>query len=328
LAVSAVTGAYAVYALLVAPNGLPGGLAAAWLSSSSNSLGLGLLPFMLLLFPDGRLPSPWWRPVGWAVGLAAAGLCLEAALQAGPLESFPFWANPVGAALPQIADTLGNIFWLTFYGSLVIVGPAALLTRFVRSRGQQRQQLKWIAVAGGLVLADPVVTGIFQNQHPVVVGVIDAMLFWAIYAAIGIAVLRYRLYDIDRLINRALVYGLLTIVLGIGYATGVLLLGGLAGHRRSNLVVAGATLGVAAAFQPARHRLQAAVDRRFNRRKYDAARTIQAFSTRLRQETDLDALTAELLAVVDLTMQPTHASVWLRPSASSAPTPTSQANLP
>jgi two-component system NarL family sensor kinase len=208
--VSAVTAAYAVYALLVAPNGLPGGLGAAWLSTSTSYLTYGLLPFMLLLFPDGHLPSPRWRPVGWAAGLAAVGLVLEATLKAGPLESFPFWDNPFGVALSQkVLDTLDNVSWLIFYSSLVIMGPAALITRFVRARGQQRQQLKWIAIAGGLVLADPIVTGIVQDQRPVVVAIVDALVFWGIYTAIGIAVLRYRLYDIDRLLNRTLVYGLL-----------------------------------------------------------------------------------------------------------------------
>jgi hypothetical protein len=179
--VSAVTAAYAVYALLVAPNGLPGGLGAAWLSTSTSYLTYGLLPFMLLLFPDGHLPSPRWRPVGWAAGLAAVGLVLEATLKAGPLESFPFWDNPFGVALSQkVLDTLDNVSWLIFYSSLVIMGPAALITRFVRARGQQRQQLKWIAIAGGLVLADPIVTGIVQDQRPVVVAIVDALVFWGI----------------------------------------------------------------------------------------------------------------------------------------------------
>jgi hypothetical protein len=144
-------------------------------------------------------------------------------------------------------------------------------------------------------------------------------------AAAAVAVLRYRLYDIDRIINRTLVYGLLTGVLGLGYAGAVLLPGQLFG-RSSSLAVAGATLAVAAVFQPARRRVQAVVDRRFNRRKYNAAQTIQAFSTRLREQVDLDILSAELLAVVDQTMEPTQVSLWLRPSArSSSGTPRSQA---
>jgi hypothetical protein len=141
--------------------------------------------------------------------------------------------------------------------------------------------------------------------------------------ATGAAILRYRLYDLDRIISRTVAYGLLTLLLGGGYAVVVLGLGQLLGRRSSSLVVAGATLAVAALFQPARRRIQQAVDRRFNRRRYDAAHTIEAFSARLRQQVDLDALTSELLAVVEETMQPTQASLWLRPShpASSAAAP-------
>jgi hypothetical protein len=134
-------------------------------------------------------------------------------------------------------------------------------------------------------------------------------------AAVAVAVLRYGLYEIDVILNRTLVYGLLTVLLGLGYAAAVLVGGQLAGQERSNLVVAGSTLAVAAVFRPARRRVQAGVDRRFNRRKYDAAKTVEAFSTRLRDQVDLDTLAAELLAVADQTMQPTRASLWLRPSA-------------
>jgi hypothetical protein len=140
-------------------------------------------------------------------------------------------------------------------------------------------------------------------------------LNWATYAAIGIAVLRHRLYDIDRLLNRTVVYGLLTAILALGYVASVLVLGQLFGQDRSSLAVAGATLGMAAVFQPLRHRLQDAVDRRFNRRRYDAARTVEEFTARLRAQLDLDRLNEELLAVVDQTMQPTKVSLWLRPPA-------------
>jgi hypothetical protein len=199
----------------------------------------------------------------------------------------------------------------------VLVAAGSLVVRFRRARGTERQQLRWVALAAALVsLAGVVVLA------SLALGVSGApgLLSWAagvcvavLPVAIGAAVLRYRLYDLDRIVSRALAYGLLTVLLGGGYAGVVLGLGQLLG-RASSLAVAGATLVVAVVFQPARRRIQQAVDRRFNRRRYDAARTIQAFSTRLRDEIDLDTLTAELLAVADQTMQPTRVSLWLRPS--------------
>jgi len=188
--------------------------------------------------------------------------------------------------------------------------------RFWRARGQQRQQLKWFAVVGALVLAQVVVTGfVREERYPLALAIGFAILNWATYAAIGIAVLRHRLFDIDRLLNRTVVYELLTAILAMGYAASVLVLGQLFGQDRSSLAVAGATLAMAAVFQPLRHRLQDAVNRRFNRRRYDAAKTIEAFTARLRAQTDLDTLSRELLAVVDQTMEPTTASLWLRPPA-------------
>jgi MFS family permease len=318
-AVSSVTAAYAVYALLVAPAELPGGLVAASLTGSVTWVAQGLVPFAVLLFPDGRLPSPRWRPVGWALGLAVVWLALAAALTPGPLESFPFWNNPVeiGQLVPEgVAAQLGGWSWTIFLVSSILIGPAAVLFRFLRARGQQRQQLKWFAVIGVLVVAEVVVTGFFpEEEEPLALAVVEAMFLWATYAAIGIAVLRHGLYDIDRLLNRTVVYGLLTALLAMGYAASVLVLGQLFGQDRSSLAVAGATLAMAAVFQPLRHRLQDAVDRRFNRRRYDAAGTVEAFTARLRAQIDLDTLSRELLAVVDQTMEPTTASLWLRPPA-------------
>ena len=187
------------------------------------------------------------------------------------------------------------------------------MVRFRRAQGVERQQLRWVVFAAGLSAAAALV---------VVVGMvtgIPALYIWsaAVYVAIlpvaiGAAILRYRLYDLDRIISRALAYGLLTVLLGGGYASVVLGLGQLLGQD-SSLAVAAATLVVAAVFQPARRRIQQTVDRRFNRRRYDTARTIQAFSARLREQVDLDTLNVDLLAVVDHTMQPTQASLWLRP---------------
>jgi MFS family permease len=318
-AVNSAAAAYAVYALLVAPSDLPGGLAAAWLASGITWITQGLWPFVFLLFPDGRLPSRRWWPVGWALGLAVVWLTLASALAPGPLESFPFWTNPLisNAVIPEpIAAGFGDWAWAIYLLSLILVGPAAVVFRFWRARGQQRQQLKWFAVVGGLLLVEVAVTGFVpQEQYPLALAIAFALLNWAVYVAIGIAVLRHRLYDIDRLLNRTVVYGSLTAILALGYVASVLVLGQLVGQDRSSLAVAGATLAMAAVFQPLRHRVQDAVDRRFNRRRYDAARTVEAFSTRLREQVDLGTLSSELLAVVDQTMEPTTASLWLRPPA-------------
>jgi hypothetical protein len=200
----------------------------------------------------------------------------------------------------------------------ILLSAVSLLLRFRRARGRQRQQLKWLADGGGF-LAAYILLDMISQVPP---GLVDALIFGALYAGVGMAVLRYRLYDTDRLINRTLVYGLLTALLAGVYAGAVLVLGqvfGGVGGDPPSWAVAGATLAVAALFRPARRRIQAVVDRRFNRRKYDAARTVAAFSRRLRDELDLDALSAELLAVVDQTMQPSAASVWLRPSAYATP---------
>jgi hypothetical protein len=194
---------------------------------------------------------------------------------------------------------------------LLAAAVVSLIVRFRRSRGVERQQLKWFTYAGALVLLIPLIGFVvpsLANGAFVLVG--------ALPIAVGIAILRHRLYDIDRLINRTLVYGLLTAILGALYAGVVLVLGQLfggIGAEPPSWAVAGATLAVAALFQPARRRIQAVVDRRFNRRKYDAARTVEVFSVRLRDEVDLDTLSAELLTVVDQTVQPTQASLWLRP---------------
>jgi peptidoglycan/LPS O-acetylase OafA/YrhL len=196
----------------------------------------------------------------------------------------------------------------------LVVAGGSLVGRFRRARGVERQQLRWLSFAAALAAPALLVmyTGILTEQLELAgwaVGVFLALLPLAISAAIA----RYRLYDLDRIISRTLAYGLLTLVLGLGYAGVVLGLSRLL-PRGSSLVVAAATLAVAAVFQPARHRIQQAVDRRFNRRKYNTAKTIQAFSTRLRDQVDLDTPSGELQAVVDQTMEPTRVSLWLRPS--------------
>jgi hypothetical protein len=236
--------------------------------------------------------------------------------------------NPIG--LTGVPDRVAGLLDAVLFDLLAVCAVAAVVSvvlRFRRSRGVERQQLKWFTYAAVLaILFQAVPAPLGQGAvYEVLLGLTIAF----IPVASGIAILRYRLYDIDRLINRTLVYGLLTATLGLGYAAAVLVLGQLFGGIRGKppgWAVAGATLVVAALFQPARRRIQAVVDRRFNRRKYDATRTIEAFSTRLRDELDLDTLAAELLSVVDQTMQPTAVSLWLRPSVASSPSRGEQAN--
>jgi hypothetical protein len=305
-----VTGEFA--AAFLAASGPSAGVAvAAWASSQFQLAVVGMLVCMLLLFPTGRPPSRRWWVLAWAL---AAGVVLTGAgggLAPARYEDFPGVENPFGiaslaTALKGVADVGG-----VFYVAGVLGALASLLVRFARARGLERQQLKWFVYAAGLgfavlVLPTPIPGFLAWTVAPV-----------SLSAAAAVAVLRYRLYDIDRIINRTLVYGVLTAVLGLGYASGVLLLGQLFGGVTGDppaWAVAGATLAVAALFGPARRRIQAAVDRRFNRRKYNAAQTIQAFSTRLRDQIDLDTLTGELLAVVDQTTEPTQVSLWLRPS--------------
>ena len=320
---------YAVRALVTAPGSLPAAAWMAWLATWTFLLNLPALALLLLWFPDGRVPSPRWRVVPWLLGSAIAGVTVWVMLRPDPLDlTVVTIDNPAGvAALDDPAiQAFGDAPSILAVLTLLVGSVACALAPFVRRRRAQpieRQQLKWLAfVAGGSGLAGAtgfLMAGLSNSTVTIVGGLLLLVALVGVAVgipvAVGLAILRYRLYDIDRIINRTLVYGLLTAVLGLGYGGVVLILGQLVGQQQSSLAVAGATLAVAALFGPARRRIQAAVDRRFNRRKYNAAQTIQAFSTRLRDQIDLDTLTGELLAVVDQTMQPTQASVWLRDNA-------------
>jgi hypothetical protein len=277
------------------------------------------LMFLLLLYPTGRLLSRRWRPVAWAVG--AWGLLGLAAMVANPELADPGFWDPVGGRglggqfATKAVESDEALGWLLVLLALVLAATAlvSLVVRFRRARGVERQQLKWLVYGWGLSAAANTLVPVSWAA-----GILPWLVNWAVAIAIAIAILRYRLYDIDRLINRTLVYGALTALLGVIYAGIVLTLGQLfggLGEDPPSWAVAGATLAVAALFQPARRRIQRGVDRRFNRRKYDTVKTIEAYSARLRDQVDLDTLSAELLAVVDQTMQPTAASLWLRPSA-------------
>jgi hypothetical protein len=280
---------------------------------------LGLLPVLVLLFPTGRPPSPRWRPVLWIVAVGLALYVTSVMLKPGPAgDGLP--ANPLGLdGAEGLLASVGAVSGLLFALFVVLV-LASLVVRFRRARGDERQQLKWL-VYGVVLFALLIPTlgrVVEQVPSPFVGPVFAAVMFSIIPVAIGLAVLKYRLYDIDRVISRTLVYALLTALLAGVYAGAVLVLGqvfGGVGRDPPSWMVAGATLAVAALFQPARRRIQAVVDRRFNRRNYDAAKTVEAFSARLRDEVDLDTLSAGLLAVVDETMQPTTAWLWLRQSA-------------
>ena len=314
---------YALATLLGGWPALPGGRAAAWLAPWTTVLGLSLWFWLILLFPDGHLPSPRWRWVAWCYGLLALPGVVGLALLPGPQPGGFFELGPIPNPLGWEAagEVLRPVNAITQMVAPALVGVAvvSMVMRLRRASGVQRQQLKWLAyaavlLAGYNLLAFLYTRGTIRGIPPLVDTVISGLGLVVVPAAIGMAVLRYRLYDIDRLINRTLVYGLLTLLLGLGYTAGVLVFGQLAGRDQSNLAVAAGTLTVAALFQPARRRVQQVVDRRFNRRRYDAAKTIEAFSARLRDEVDLDTLTGELLAVAAQTVEPTKASLWLRDS--------------
>jgi hypothetical protein len=286
-------------------------------SPATLYLGFVFVGWILLLTPTGSPPSPRWR--WWARLTAAAPAAFLLALAVGPGLVIPPYDTvidrvsvPALAGLVDAAITAGVAFGVAG----LVAGAWSLVVRFRRATGVERQQLRWLALAAALTVplgavvaagvAMDAVTGVIPS---VAAGVCLALLPLATSAAI----LRFRLYDLDRIISRTLAYGLLTVLLGVGYGAVVLGFGRLLG-RDSSLVVAAGTLAVAAAFQPLRRRIQAGVDRRFNRRRHDAGRVIDDFATRLRDQVDLDALHVELLAVVDQTMQPTRAWLWLRPT--------------
>ena len=320
---SGVVDGYARYGLLARPGALP---AARWLAVFSPAtlyLGFVCVGLVLLLTPSGSLPSPRWR---WWARLAVAGpVVFLLALAVGPgLVIAPY--DPVidRVTSPALAGAVGVAIAVAVaiaVGGLV-VGVWSLVVRYRRARGMEREQLRWVAFAAALTVppAAILLIGVVVGTTGAVLVVLAAGVCMALLPlAIGAAILRYRLYDLDRIISRTLAYGLLTILLGGAYAVVALGLGQLLGQD-SSLAVAGATLAVAAAFQPARRRIQAEVDRRFNRRRHDAGRTVEGFAARLRDQVDLDVLHGELLAVVDQTMQPTRASLWLRPRGPSTAT--------
>ncbi len=312
---------YAIRGVLLEPGSLPAAGLAAWVDVWLWLVQLSLIPLVFLHFPTGRLPSPAWRWARWSAALPAAllavpvvahvGVPAKELLLLGEEEAIPGleWTGPL------VVGALGALI------VLMLVSVGSLFVRYRRSRQEERQQLKWVLVAASVLIID----GIWDVYLPgpeTLKDVVAALAFAGIPLSMGVAILKYRLYDIDAIINRALVYGTLSILLALVYAAGVFVVGGalrsLAGAQDNRLAVAGSTLAVAAFFRPARSRIQDFIDRRFYRSRYDAAKTLEAFSARLREEVDLDELVADLVAVVQNTIRPTHASVWLAPAVKAA----------
>jgi len=322
----ALLGIYSRYGLTIRPGSLPRPDIALALSEPGWIPVIGLMgTFLILLFPNGRLPSPRWRPWAWFSAIALVLSFIAILIQPGSFSEsgYPNVRNPLGveALRPFSGLALLTIALIP----ISIVGCAVgLIRRFRRSHGQERLQLKWFAAAGSVVAAVYLVlmalslpfnvTGREPPSWVEVASNIGIYAFVLIPLATAVAILRYRLYDIDLIIKRTLVYTALTAALTVAYLLVV------AGLQRvlhpftgqSELAVAGATLAVAAIFRPARVRIQAFIDRRFYRRKYDATHTLETFSARLRDEIDLDVLTRELVVLVGTVMQPAHVSVWLR----------------
>jgi hypothetical protein len=318
LPLSGVSQGYGLYTLMTKPGSLPGGDVAAWLATWLFLPALVLLgPLFFMLFPDGRPLSRRWRPFAWLALFGMAAVTVGQWFHPGPLNTAPFEkvVNPVG-----IPAAKGPLSWLILFGFwailLAVLGAAvSLVLRFRRSRGATRLQMKWLAMSGvAFALAMLVSTVLFMLGYPEAGNVPVLLALSSVPIFAGEAMLRRRLYDIDVVINRALVYAALTATLAGAYLGSVLLLQLLLDPvtSGSSLAVAVSTLAVAALFRPARARIQAVVDKRFYRHKYDATQTLEGFSARMRDQVDLDALGGELRAVVHDTMQPAHVSLWLR----------------
>src|ERR671916_897622 len=313
---------YATYALITRPGSLTLGPEMSWLTEWIWAPGLGLiLVFLPLLFPDGRPPSRRWRWVAWLGGISIVMIVVLAMVILWSERGTQLLRDPVSDEAGP-AWILGLLAEAVAFPLMLVAGLAAVISLFVRfrrARGEERQQIKWFASAAALTLlvvflveGIPEVNRLFET----ITAVGAVLVAPSIPVATGIAILRYRLYDIDLLINRTLVYGSLTATLVAVYVGTIVVLQGLLRAltgQESQLAIVASTLAVAALFNPLRRRIQGFIDRRFYRRKYDAAKTLEAFSAKLRDETDLDALSNNLLGVVRETMQPAQVSLWLRP---------------
>ncbi|HJR44051.1 MAG TPA: hypothetical protein VJ927_00440 [Actinomycetota bacterium] len=311
--------AYASYAFDRGHPDLPGARFVAWLTLWSTIPVFALFIHLLLRFPTGRLPSPRWRWVSRLTIVSAAAAALGYSLREGPIDTVRTVSNPLGSLAPEWLYEVGIGMGDTLLPLSGLLALGSLFLRYRKAHSVERQQMKWFIFAVGLFplmfLASQVVQA-FDNSDEEYLGfLVIALALLFVPVSMGIGILKHRLYDIDVVLNRALVYAGLSGVLGATYLGGVVLLQRLLDPvtQDSDLAIAGSTLAVAGLFRPARGRLQSFIDRRFYRRKYDAAETLGEFSGRLRDEVDLDSLSAELVAVVGRTMQPAHASLWIRP---------------
>jgi hypothetical protein len=316
---------YAIVTLLAEPGSplgrLPGGEALAWVSSWLWVPHIALFLYLALLFPDGRAPSPRWQPFAWLVGVVAVVGMVAVAFWPERAAGFDLTNHPIGM---EVATDAVNPVEIILY-TLALVAMSSLVVRLRHSKGVERQQVKWFAFAVAVLAISAILAYVVSetlgirwlawiSSVLVIVGVVGLPV------AMGIAIFRYRLYNIDVLINRTLVYGSLTAVLILVYVGSVVLLQELfltLTGEQSQLAVVVSTLAIAALFNPLRRRIQEVIDRRFYRRKYDAAKTLTGFSAKLRDETDLDALMDDLVGVVRETMQPAHVSLWLSPDTAS-----------
>src|SRR5688500_11621591 len=312
---------YAIVTLLAEPGSLPstlpGSETLAWISSWVWVLHLGLFVFLALLFPDGRPPSARWRPWVWGIGVVVVAGAVSVALWPETARGFDLINHPLGT---EVATDVINPVQTIVY-ALGLIAAASLLVRLRRSKGVERQQVKWFTYAVAVLATSATLAYVVSESMGVVwLDRVSSVLVIAgvvgLPVAVGIAILRYHLYNIDLIINRTLVYGSLTAVLvGLYFGSIVvlqLLFRTLTGEG-SQLVVVASTLAIAALFNPSRRRIQGLVDRSFDRRTYGAAKTLATFSAKLRDETDLDALSGELGVAVREIMQPAHVSLWLRP---------------
>jgi hypothetical protein len=312
--------------LVVERGALPGSQVSVWITCWLWVQTNVLVAFMALLFPDGKLPSPRWRAIVWLNGVMAVAGSFTAAFLPGPSPFIEAIDNPFGVeGLKDVKNLLDGVLKALSYGVLGVAGLVALYVRFRRGLGAERQQIKWLAYAGTVLLTGTILlyagseslSGSWFRQVGFALQVIGLV---GLPVAIGIAIFKYRLFEIDLLINRTLVYGSLTATLVALYFGGivvlqrvfVLLIG-----QQSTLAVVASTLLIAALFNPLRRRIQSFIDRSFYRRKYDAGKTLESFALKLREETDLEALRGDLVGVVRETMQPAHVSLWLRPETAS-----------